>query len=360
HVVDQAGPASGDSGRTFGMVRHHYSNDVTAALALRSIDTLRNWSDEVGVGDPGYVPCGYLVTADAATVEGCRANVARSVRLGGEERFVDADDLPTVEPLLALDPAIAGGAYEPWGGYADVHRVVLGWLTAAAARGARLSFGRTVTGFDVSGSRVVGVRTDAGTLAAGHVLVAAGAWTRDLLAPIGVALPIALRRIPIAVLEARPGTVMPTVVCSEAASRIVVRPERSMRFWVAAYGGESELGAVEDCDITLTPDFVPVAHARLSTRFPSLADARVATGWAGVYDYTPDWNPVVGPLPGFAHLHVTAGTSGHGFKLAPAIGECMAAALLGSPPPLGTAALRPDRFAGGHLLDLAYGPGARA
>jgi len=359
-VVEQAGPLAGDSGRTFGMVRHHYSNDVTAELALRGIETFRNWASEVGVGDPGYVACGYLVTADAATVEGCRENAARSVRLGGDEQFVEPDEMSAIEPLLALDEAIAGGAYEPSGGYADVHRVVLSWLTAASARGARLSFGRTVTGFEVSGSDVVGVRTNEGTISAGRVLVCVGAWAGEMLSSVGVDLPIALRRIPVAVLEAPAGSAMPSVVCSEAVSRIVVRPERSGHFWAAAYGGESELAQVGDCDYSLSPGFVEILQEGLSARYPSLAGSPTVTGWSGVYDYTPDWNPVVGLVPGFDNLYLTAGSSGHGFKLASALAECVAAQMTGTTPPVDISALRPDRFSRDRLLHLAYGPGARA
>ena len=358
-VLDGSGPGSGDSGRTFGMVRHHYSNDVTAKLALRSIATFRDWRDEVGVGDPGYVPCGYLVTTSEATVEGCRANAERSRRLGGDERFVEPGELADIEPLLAVD-GIAGGAYESAGGYADVHRVILGWLTAAAASGAELRFNTTVLGFGISGSEVTSVRTDQGDLSAGTVVVCAGAWGRDLLSTAGVSLPISLRRVQVAVLEAPPGAGVPSVVCSDAVSGVVVRPEHGRRFWTVAYGGESELESAEECDHALTPAYAGPVHAALSARYPALASSKDSGGWAGIYDYTPDWHPIVGRAPGLENLFVSLGSSGHGFKLAPALGECLAAEITGSASPIDIAELGPGRFDGERRLALAYGPGARA
>ena len=61
-LFDRGMPAGGDSGRSFSMVRSHYSNAVTARLAMAGSRTIMRWHDEVGVADAGYVRCGYLLT----------------------------------------------------------------------------------------------------------------------------------------------------------------------------------------------------------------------------------------------------------------------------------------------------------
>ena len=84
-------------------------------------------------------------------------------------------------------------------------------------------------------------------------------------------------------------------------------------------------------------------------------------GFAGPYDSTPDWNPIIGPVSrASTGLYLALGWSGHGFKLSPAVGEVVAAEVTGRTPPLDVSELRPERFAEGRLLRLAYGPGARA
>ena len=83
-------------------------------------------------------------------------------------------------------------------------------------------------------------------------------------------------------------------------------------------------------------------------------------GFAGPYDITPDWNPIIGPCPGIDGLYLAVGWSGHGFKLSPAVGEVVAAEVSGRTPPIDVGELRPERFAEGRLLRLAYGPGASA
>ena len=86
--------------------------------------------------------------------------------------------------------------------------------------------------------------------------------------------------------------------------------------------------------------------------------AGVASTWTGLYDVTPDWNPVLGPLPGVDGLVVAFGFSGHGFKLSPAVGKLLAQAALGLPTDVSLAPYRYSRFDEGALLVGRYGKGA--
>src|SRR6185369_3007886 len=85
------------------------------------------------------------------------------------------------------------------------------------------------------------------------------------------------------------------------------------------------------------------------------ADAGLAASWTGIYDVTPDWNPVLGALPGIGGLHVAFGFSGHGFKLSPMIGRIVAQAALDLTPDLPLAPYSIERFARGNLLLGGYG-----
>jgi glycine/D-amino acid oxidase-like deaminating enzyme len=92
-------------------------------------------------------------------------------------------------------------------------------------------------------------------------------------------------------------------------------------------------------------DEAAAALTRTARAVPALGDARFSRGYAGAFDITPDWMPILDetPLPG---LYVAAGMSGHGFKLAPAVGEMMAALVTGQAPPVSLAPFRLARFAG--------------
>ena len=97
---------------------------------------------------------------------------------------------------------------------------------------------------------------------------------------------------------------------------------------------------------------------QVADRFPSFETAGLAASWTGVYDVTPDWNPVLGRVEGLPGLMLAFGFSGHGFKLSPAVGRLMAQEALGLPTDLSLAPYAPERFSQGRLLTGLYGSGA--
>jgi glycine/D-amino acid oxidase-like deaminating enzyme len=358
-LFDRGMPGGGDSGRSFSMVRRHYSNAVVARLAMAGSRTIMDWADEVGVADAGYVRCGYLLTVPERLVDACRGNVAMLQSLGLDTRFLEAGEINAAEPELSLD-GVAGAAYEPDGGFADAQKMCLGWFAAATRNGLRSHLGVAVDAFRVEAGRVVGLETADGFVPAGKVVLATGAWANDLLRPLGGEQPIELRRLQVLVARTGPGGPLPSAVCSDAVTNVVVRPDRGRQFCAVAYAGEDLLERADDCDHGLSDDYEDAVRAGLTERYPRLAGFELVRGFAGPYDVTPDWNPILGPCPGIEGLYLAIGWSGHGFKLSPAVGEVVAAEVSGRTPPIDVGELRPERFAEGRLLRLAYGPGARA
>ena len=358
-LYDRGMPAGGDSGRSFSMVRRHYSNAVTARLAMAGSRTIMRWEEEVGVADAGYVRCGYLLTVPEEQAEACRGNVSMLQALGLDTQFLEAGEIRNVEPELSSD-GIAGAAYEPEGGFADAQKMCLGWFAAATSRGLRSHLGRMVGSIRVQAGRVAGLETVDGFVPAGRVILASGAWANDLLRPLGAEQPIELRRLQVLIGRAARGGPLPSAVCSDAATNVVVRPDRGRQFCAVAYAGEDLLDRADECDHGLSAGYEDAVRRGLRARYPRLADFELVRGFAGPYDVTPDWNPIIGPCPRIEGLYLAVGWSGHGFKLSPAVGEVVAAEVSDRAPPIDVGDLRPERFAEGRLLRLAYGPGARA
>ncbi|MGQ0669060.1 MAG: NAD(P)/FAD-dependent oxidoreductase [Actinomycetota bacterium] len=358
-LVDSRAPAGGNSGRTFGQVRRHYSNELTIRLANRGFEVLNTWADEVGVGDPGYVRTGYLLMVPEESMEACRGNVDLGSRCGVDTRLVDPDEIREIEPLVSTE-RIAGGAYEPDGGFVDVTKMILAWFAAATAGGLVSDFGSPVTGIEATDGRVTGVRTDRGSIRAPVVVNAAGAWGRDLARPLGLELPVSFTRVQLAVLRQARGLPLIRTAVTHAAAGLVIRPDRGPLALVVVY--DEGLGA--DRDAELDPERDPGYEARvrssLSEFVPDYADADWESAASGVYDVTPDWHPILGWAPGVEGLYLVLGWSGHGLKLAPAVGEVVADEILGRTALVDVSPLRLERFAEGRLLRLAYGPGARA
>jgi glycine/D-amino acid oxidase-like deaminating enzyme len=279
--------------------------------------------------------------------------------LGLDTRYLQPGEIVDIEPELSLE-GVAGAAYEPDGGFADAQKMCLGWFAAAIRRGLRHHLGTSVSAIRVEAGRAVGLDTVDGFFPAGQIVLATGAWANDLLRPLGVGQPIELRRLQVLVARTNPGCALPSAVCSDAVTNVVVRPDRGRQFCAVAYAGEDVLERADDCDHGLTAGYEDAVRAGLRTRYPRLAGFELVRGFAGPYDVTPDWNPIIGPCPGIDGLYLAVGWSGHGFKLSPAVGEVVAAEVGGRTPPIDVGLLRPERFAEGRLLRLAYGSGARA
>ena len=90
----------------------------------------------------------------------------------------------------------------------------------------------------------------------------------------------------------------------------------------------------------------------------SFDNATLTDSWVGAYDITPDWNPVLDPVDGVEGLYLTFGFSGHGFKLAPALGRVLAQSILGQEEEVALAPYGLGRFASGALLTGSYGVGS--
>jgi sarcosine oxidase subunit beta len=122
-------------------------------------------------------------------------------------------------------------------------------------------------------------------------------------------------------------------------------------------GGEV-LDAPSDEQGEVSMDHVLELGAQVAQRFPSFDSAGLASSWTGVYDVTPDWNPVLGRVGALPGLIVACGFSGHGFKLSPAVGRVLAQDALGLPTDVPLAPYSLERFERGALLSGRYGSGA--
>ena len=125
--------------------------------------------------------------------------------------------------------------------------------------------------------------------------------------------------------------------------------------------GNSDLSDVEDADPDdylnrATEAFVDLTVDKVGSRFPGFADAAITGSYAGCYDVTPDWNPVIGTTA-IDGLFVAAGFSGHGFKISPAVGRLIADLVVdgrSADPRIPESDFRLSRFAEDDLLKTPY------
>jgi sarcosine oxidase, subunit beta len=350
-VLDRATVGSGGSGKSSAIVRCHYGIRSLAAMAWRALPVLEH-ADEILGAESGYRRTGYLVGVGAQNLDALRANVGMHQRIGVEVELVGPETAQDMWPAADLSD-FAEFAFEPHGGYGDGHLTAQAFAVAARRGGARVFQNCPVAKLEVRGERITGVRLDNGDrIAAGHVVLAAGPWSVALADPVGLELPIRAQRAQILLVD--PGTAIGHLpVFSDLASLQYVRMEGSASILV----GNSDHSAPEWAD----PDHYRERAAdeelthmipKFQRRFPGLSGARLSSSYAGCYDVTPDYNPVISPSP-IGGLWICAGFSGHGYKISPSVGELMADIITKGTsrhPDIEAEDFRWDRFASGDYL----------
>jgi glycine/D-amino acid oxidase-like deaminating enzyme len=355
-LVDKSVVAAGGTGRSSACVRQHYSTPQTCRMILYSLDFFQRFAELTGGGACGFKHTGYLLGVDDRMREPMEASVTLQRSVGIKTGLVSPQEMREIEPRLRIDD-LAAGCYEPDSGYCNPVETAQGLALAARARGARIMEGREVVGVLTEGNRVTGVRTSQGEIRAPRVVNAAGLWGARVGAMAGVEIPITVCRHKINIVTWPDEARRPHPMVYDFARNIYTRPELGEHILVGGLDAEEshDLADPDHFKEGVSLDESTDALGRVSHRFPVLEQGRIARGYAGCFDVTPDWHPIldrVGP-EGF---YTAVGFSGHGFKLSPAVGNMMAALITEGPgghPDLAT--FRLSRFAEGKPIRGTYG-----
>ncbi|MCV2393828.1 FAD-binding oxidoreductase [Actinotalea sp. M2MS4P-6] len=343
-VVDRDAIASGGTGRSAGIVRCHYGVPEIAALARESLTVFSEAEERLG-SPVGFEQVGYLVGIGEDNLAAFRASLAAQQALGIDTGEVGHDVAAALWPVAELDD-FASFAFEPQGGYADGYATAHAFAGSARSLGTTVTQGTAVASIEVRGDAVTGVRLADGTgIATDAVVVAASAWSVPLLSPLGIELPITPYLVqevlidPGVDLGARP-------VFSDMVSKQYVHQRGHELLFGDSGGFERPIPDPDRYPTHAEDAAIERCAEKALHRFPGIADPSVKTTSTGMIDVTPDWNPIISAT-GIDGLFVAAGFSGHGFKIAPAVGRLMADIVLGRPssvPDVPTETFRLSRY----------------
>ena len=320
-VLERAYLNAGASGRNGGGVRAQWSTPTMIRLARRSMEICDRFAVEMGM-NVWFRRGGYLFLAPTPDqVRRIERNAALHRREGLRTRVVGPAEALDVVPELDASRFLAA-SWNPDDGVVFPWPFLWGYAERAAAQGAKVRTFAPVTGFEISAGRVTAVRTGRGRVACDTVIVAAGAWSKEVAALAGVALPNRPTRHEILVTEPLKPWLGPLV--SVLGTGLYF--SQSLRGELV--GGMGDPAEPEGVVLGSTLRFL-ARFARAATEVaPVLAAVKVVRQWAGCYDVTPDNNPVLGPA-GYPNFHQLSGFVGHGFMMAPAVAELYADWLAG-------------------------------
>lgn len=322
-LVEKRHIASGPTGRSSGIVRQHYTIETLACMARDSLRVFTNFADEVG-GSAGFVRAGVVFAASHENADALRKSVEMQQRLGIRTGVLSAGELKKLEPALHHED-LACGAYEPDSGYADPALAANSYCEAAQRHGAEVWLRTAVTGLRIENGKILGVSTTRGDIAAPVVINVAGPWGSEIAAMAGAQIPIVPSRHPVVLMHRPPQWRNPTPVWADLVKGAYFKPEGPAGILLGSLRPEEgEVRAdVELFSQTISYEEVAAFSEPVVERFPVMSEGLAQGGWAGLYDVTPDWQPVIDRIPGVEGFYCAVGFSGHGFKLGPAVGRIL-------------------------------------
>jgi glycine/D-amino acid oxidase-like deaminating enzyme len=351
-LVDKGALAGGASGRSSALVRMHYTNEWDARLAWASFPIFRHWAELMG-GPAVFTRTGFVNVVGPRYADNLRRNVAMLRGIGVNTTAITPDELLALQPFANVDD-VGAAAYEPDSGYANPAETVEGFRRRAVELGARILQWTAVTRIDRRESRVLGVETSDGRIEAGSVVVAAGAWSRRLCEEMGLSLPARPKAIDTVAVSRPPELRDPHMVWIDNVLGNYFRPEAGGLTLVGVPCQEWDIDP-DTLGTGLPPHAAGLGAGLLTHRIPAMERATLARGYRAFDGYSPDRHAILGAVDGIDGLYLATAFSGSGFKIAPAVGACMAELITdGRAKTVDVEPFALRRFALGRPVDAPY------
>ncbi len=341
-LVERSYIGSGSSGRCAGGIRASFSSKEHIVLMSESIKLWRELTEkfpEIGFRQKGYL---WLLTREEQ-IDTSKNLVAFQNTLGVPTRIVSREGIEDIVPSIDLSDIIAG-IYDPIAGKVYPFDVLYSLAHILRENGVEILTHTNVEEIVVSNRRAVAVRTSRGRIKVkGHLIVAAGVWSRNLLRAIGIDLPMEAEVHHILVTEEVRQFLDPLIIHVDTGAYMVQDP----------IGGVLMGVNIEDSyEDKLRADFLRKVARIWLKYFPQLRKVNLLRYWIGYYEVTPDHHPVIGSVPEYDNILVATGFSGHGFMMGPIVGLELSRMIIGREPYFKeTKKLTIDRFARGELIE---------
>jgi sarcosine oxidase subunit beta len=319
-VLEKGYIGSGAAGRNTTILRSNYKTPEGARFYDASIHMYERLSQELEF-NLLFSQCGHLTLAHTDRAMSVMANRAEVNRLHGiDSKLVDTAQVKRLCPPLNVSPdatyPVMGALYHPPGGIIRHDAVVWGYARGADRLGVEIHPYTEVTGFERSGSRITGVRTNRGTVRVGQVVNATAGWSSLLCEMAGVELPITTHILQACVTE--PVKPLLDVVIVSSQMHVYISQSDRGEF---VMGSEIEPWTTYRMQGTL--NFLQDLTRHTLELFPQLEHARLLRSWAGLCDLSPDYSPILGRTE-VENFHLSAGWGTYGFKAAPIVGRTLA------------------------------------
>jgi sarcosine oxidase subunit beta len=338
-VFEKSRLGSGSTSASLGGFRHQFSSETAIKLSIESVQILEQFEALFGY-DPLIRRDGYcFVASNENSFRVLERNRKLALALGVNVELLEREALQQRFPFYSFD-GIIGGTLCMADGHASTLAVLQGYVSKSKDLGVKFYENTEVTGISVENGKVVGVTTAPGTrVQASKVLIAAGAFSSIVGKLAGIDIPVKPYPRKILVTDSFFDSIpieIPIIV--DVDSTLAIGREGKAMIFADNEPVETSF------KLSFPSNYDERVISKAIKRVPSLANASVAYSDIGLYEMTPDSNPIVSKVKEISGLFCCAGFAGHGFMHAPAIGKIMAEIIMEEVPHLDVSEYRLERF----------------
>lgn len=334
----------GSTSRCVGGIRTQFSTEINIRFSLESLKTFEEFKEEFGV-TPEFRRIGYLFLATTEReTETFKENIKLQKKFGVPVEYLSSEEIGSRWSYLRVDDVL-GGTFCAWDGYAGPNEILSGFASGAKRAGVRIHEGMEVTGISTEKGRIRSVKTTDGEVSTSVVVNAGGPYAASIGGMIDVKIPVKPLRRQIFITAPFHLTDHPIPLTIDFHRGWYFRQEGD------GYLLSGPLDSEPSFNLNTEYEAMVEASENAVCRVPSLEKARIARGWAGLYEISPDHHAILGGVPGVEGFVVANGFSGHGFQHSPAVGKVISELIVdGKALTIDISSLSIERFEKGELM----------
>lgn len=344
-VIEKSYLASGATGRCGAGVRQQWGTEMNCRVAMESIKFFETANEELQYDrDIEFKQGGYLIVASTEKEDlQFQKNVALQRSLGMEVEYMTPKEATRIVPYLNTE-RLTSATFCQKDGHLNPFLATDAYAKAAERLGVKIYTYTEVIGINTKDGKVTSVLTNAGEIFTNTVVNAAGGYSKNIAEMVNIDIPVYSERHQILVTEPVEPLQGPMVMSFSLNIYCQQTPHGS---FIMGRGDDTE---PRDLRITSSWQFLDEMANTVTNLLPPLGNLRLVRQWAGLYNMTPDRQPIYGAVEGVEGFYLAVGYSGHGFMFAPMTGLLMSEIILGEETSIDISSLDLGRFKRNELV----------
>lgn len=345
-VIEKEYLTSGATGRCGAGVRMQWGTEMNCKIAKESISFFQQANDILEYdGDIEFKQGGYLMIASTEKErEQFKKNVDLQKSLGIDVHFMDDPEMAKqYVPYLNTD-GLSCATFCQKDGHLNPFLATDAYAKAAKRLGVEIYTYTEVLGIKTEKGKVTSVVTNKGEIKTSIVVNAAGGYSKQIGAMVGVDIPVYSERHQILVTEPVEPMQGPMVMSFSLNLYCQQTPHGSFIM------GRGDANEPRDLRITSSWHFLDEMATTITKVLPPVGKLRFIRQWAGLYNITPDRQPIYGKVDEVEGFYLAVGFSGHGFMFGPMTGLLISEMILGEENSIDVSMLDIGRFKRGELV----------